>query len=44
MYFLYYIVYPTAIGTEPQDPTINSRDHWQRVMQGHSAVYLLIFY
>ena len=31
------ILYPTAIGTEPQDATINSADHWQRVMQGHSA-------
>lgn len=31
------ILYPTAIGTEPQDPCINSADHWQRVMQGHAA-------
>ena len=31
------LLYPTAIGTEPQDPTINSADHWQRVMQGHAA-------
>ncbi len=31
------ILYPTAIGTEPQDPTINSADHWQRTMQGHAA-------
>lgn len=31
------LLYPTAIGSEPQDPTINSADHWQRVMQGHSA-------
>lgn len=31
------ILYPTAIGTEPQDPTISSADHWQRVMQGHAA-------
>jgi N-carbamoylputrescine amidase len=31
------LLYPTAIGSEPQDPTINSSDHWQRVMQGHSA-------
>jgi N-carbamoylputrescine amidase len=31
------LLYPTAIGTEPQDPTINSADHWQRIMQGHAA-------
>ena len=31
------LFYPTAIGSEPQDPTLNSREHWQRVMQGHSA-------
>ncbi len=31
------LFYPTAIGSEPQDPTLDSRDHWQRVMQGHSA-------
>ena len=31
------LFYPTAIGAEPQDPTIDSRDHWQRAMQGHAA-------
>jgi len=31
------LLYPTAIGTEPNDPTIDSSDHWQRVMQGHAA-------
>lgn len=31
------LFYPTAIGAEPQDPGIDSRDHWQRAMQGHSA-------
>ena len=36
------ILYPTAIGTEPQDPTINSADHWQRVMQGHAAANVSI--
>jgi len=34
------ILYPTAIGSEPHDATINSRDHWQRTMQGHSAANL----
>ncbi len=31
------LLYPTAIGSEPQDPSIDSRDHWQRVMQGHAG-------
>ncbi len=35
------ICYPTAIGSEPHDPTINSRDHWQRVMQGHAAANMV---
>lgn len=33
--------YPTAIGSEPQDPTLDSSAHWQRVMQGHSAANIL---
>ncbi|HAV1546477.1 TPA: N-carbamoylputrescine amidase [Vibrio parahaemolyticus] len=35
------IFYPTAIGSEPQDPTLDSREHWQRTMQGHSAANLV---
>jgi len=31
------LFYPTAIGAEPQDTTIDSRDHWRRAMQGHAA-------
>ena len=31
------LLYPTAIGSEPQDPSLDSSDHWQRVMQGHAA-------
>jgi N-carbamoylputrescine amidase len=31
------LFFPTAIGSEPQDPTIDSRHHWRRAMQGHSA-------
>jgi len=34
------LLYPTAIGSEPQDPALDSRDHWQRVMQGHAAANL----
>jgi N-carbamoylputrescine amidase len=33
--------YPTAIGSEPQDPTLDSSGHWQRVMQGHAAANLV---
>ncbi|ALG69322.2 N-carbamoylputrescine amidase [Beggiatoa leptomitoformis] len=31
------LFYPTAIGSEPQDASIDSSGHWQRTMQGHSA-------
>ncbi|MFV8818886.1 N-carbamoylputrescine amidase [Haliea sp. E17] len=33
--------FPTAIGSEPQDPTLDSSGHWQRVMQGHAAANIL---
>ncbi len=35
------ILYPTAIGSEPQDASIDSKDHWQRTMQGHAAANLV---
>jgi N-carbamoylputrescine amidase len=35
------LLYPTAIGSEPQDPTLNSADHWQRTMQGHAAANMI---
>ena len=34
------LFYPTAIGTEPHDANINSREHWQRVQQGHAGANL----
>lgn len=34
------LVYPTAIGSEPSYPGWDSRDHWQRVMQGHAGANL----
>lgn len=34
------LFYPTAIGSEPHDATISSRDHWQRTQQGHAAANL----
>ncbi|KAG5024820.1 hypothetical protein JHK86_020734 [Glycine max] len=35
------LFYPTAIGSEPQDGSIDSRDHWKRVMQGHAGANLV---
>jgi N-carbamoylputrescine amidase len=36
------LLYPTAIGSEPPPaPPIDSRGHWQRVMQGHAAANYL---
>ena len=34
------LIYPTAIGSEPADRSWDSRDHWQRVMQGHAGANL----
>ncbi len=34
------LFYPTAIGSEPHDPTITSAAHWQRVQQGHAGANL----
>lgn len=31
------LLYPTAIGSEPGYPEMDSCGHWQRVMQGHAA-------
>lgn len=35
------LFYPTAIGSEPHDHSINSREHWQRVQQGHAGANLM---
>jgi N-carbamoylputrescine amidase len=34
------LFYPTAIGSEPVTG-LNSRDHWQRTMQGHAAANMV---
>lgn len=34
------LIYPTAIGSEPSFLNWDSRDHWQRVMQGHAGANL----
>ena len=31
------LLYPTAIGSEPPNPSWDSSGHWQRAMQGHAA-------
>lgn len=31
------LLYPTAIGSEPQDPSLDSAGRWQRAMQGHAV-------
>ncbi len=31
------LFYPTAIGSEPAEPTLDTRDPWQRVMIGHAV-------
>jgi N-carbamoylputrescine amidase len=35
------LFYPTAIGSEPDDPTVDSKDHWQMCMRGHAAANLI---
>lgn len=35
------LLYPTAIGSEPHDPAIDSRRHWQCVQQGHAAANVM---
>lgn len=31
------LFYPTAIGSEPEEPEVDSQLHWQTVMQGHAG-------
>ena len=35
------LLYPTAIGSEPQDSSLDSSGHWQRTMQGHAAANIM---
>jgi N-carbamoylputrescine amidase len=35
------LLYPTAIGSEPHDPSLDSSGHWQRTMQGHAAANIM---
>jgi N-carbamoylputrescine amidase len=35
------LLYPTAIGSEPEVPGYSTRDHWRAVMVGHAGANLL---
>ena len=35
------LFYPTAIGSEPQDPSLDSYSHWSTVMRGHAGANLV---
>lgn len=35
------LFYPTAIGSEPQEPDYDSSEHWQTVMRGHAAANMV---
>ena len=35
------LLYPTAIGSEPGDPSYDSSSHWQNTMRGHAAANIM---
>lgn len=35
------LMFPTAIGSEPADPGLDSAGHWRRTMQGHAAANIM---
>ncbi|HEU4537287.1 MAG TPA: N-carbamoylputrescine amidase [Polyangiaceae bacterium] len=35
------LLYPTAIGSEPHDPELDTKDPWQRVMLGHAVANVM---
>ena len=35
------LMYPTAIGSEPAHPDLDSAAHWRRTMQGHAAANIV---
>ena len=35
------LLYPTAIGSEPHDASLDTRDPWRRVMQGHAVANVI---
>jgi N-carbamoylputrescine amidase len=36
-----FLLYPTAIGTEPNDPDVDSMEHWRIVMRGHAGANMV---
>jgi N-carbamoylputrescine amidase len=36
-----YLLYPTAIGSEPKDPELDSMEHWRVVMRGHAGANMV---
>ena len=35
------LLYPTAIGSEPHDPTLDTAAPWRRAMQGHAVANVI---
>ncbi|WP_371225618.1 N-carbamoylputrescine amidase [Roseovarius sp. 2305UL8-3] len=35
------LMFPTAIGSEPNNPELDSSGHWRRTMQGHAAANMI---
>jgi len=36
-----YLLYPTAIGSEPKNPELDSMEHWRVVMRGHAGANMV---
>ena len=36
-----FLMYPTAIGSEPNDPSLDSMEHWRIVMRGHAGANMV---
>jgi N-carbamoylputrescine amidase len=36
-----FLMYPTAIGSEPNDPSVDSMEHWRVVMRGHAGANMV---
>ena len=36
-----FLLYPTAIGSEPNDPEVESMEHWRIVMRGHAGANMV---
>jgi N-carbamoylputrescine amidase len=36
-----FLMYPTAIGTEPNEPSLDSMEHWRIVMRGHAGANMV---